>query len=155
VDDAAPFLFRLERVRSLKERAEDLAREDLARELAHRIRGEAMLFQARELVASAAAAGLGAVTRPGGASGGELLAAQAWIERTEQRRREASLEVDRCDAEVAARRAALAAAAQEREAIERLKRRRRADHEHEAARRAQVTLDEVALAVHRRGAQAA
>ena len=40
------FTFRLERVRSLRERAEEAAREVLARELTLRIRGEAILREA-------------------------------------------------------------------------------------------------------------
>ena len=52
---------------------------------------------------------------------------------------------------MAARRAALAEAAREREVIEQLKRRRRADHDAEVLRLAQISLDEIALTVHRRG----
>jgi len=151
--DHPSFKFRLERVRSLRERAEERAREDLARELSHRLRGEAMLREATEVASSAREAGLGAL-RPG-ASGADLLAAQAWIERSERARREAALELDRRDAEVAARRETLNVAARDREVIERLKRRRRQDHDREVARLDQIALDEVALGVHRRGAAAA
>ncbi len=52
-----PFTFRLERVRSLRERAEDQAREELARELAHRARGEAILREAAHAVSAARATG--------------------------------------------------------------------------------------------------
>ncbi len=38
------FTFRLERVRELRERAEERAREELARELQLRMRGEALLI---------------------------------------------------------------------------------------------------------------
>jgi flagellar protein FliJ len=144
------FTFRLERVRSLRERAEDAAREDLARELTHRLRGEALLREATEVASDARQAGLGTATRAGGASGADLLAAQAWIERSERHRREAALDLDHRDAEVTARREALTHAARERQVIEKLKARRRADHEREWARRAQIDLDEVALGVHRR-----
>jgi flagellar FliJ protein len=146
------FTFRLERVRSLRERAEDQAREELARELSHRVRGEALLREAAEVVSAARENGRDAVVR--GATGADLLAAQAWMERAERRRRDAATELGRRDAEVAARREALAAAAREREAIERLKRRRQADHEAEAGRLAQAALDEIALTVHRRGTAA-
>ena len=147
------FTFRLERVRSLRERAEDQAREELARELSHRVRGEALLREAAEVVS--AARDNGPRRRPArGASGADLLAAQAWMERAERRRRDAAAELGRRDAEVAARREALAAAAREREAIERLKRRRQADHEAEVGRLAQAALDEIALTVHRRGTAA-
>ena len=40
------FTFRLERVKTLRERAEARAQEDLARELSLRLRGEAMLREA-------------------------------------------------------------------------------------------------------------
>jgi flagellar FliJ protein len=144
------FTFRLERVRSLRERAEEHAREELARELQLRLRGEALLQQATSAVSAARDTGRGAVLRPG-ASGADLLAAQAFMERAERDRREAETDLDRQDAEVEARRQALTAASREREAIDRLKARQRADHEREAARKAQIALDEVALGVHRRG----
>ena len=51
-------------------------------------------------------------------------------------------------------RAALAEAAREREVIERLKRKQRADHDAEVLRLAQIALDEIALTVHRRGTAA-
>jgi flagellar protein FliJ len=152
--DHPSFKFRLERVRSLRERAEEAAREELARELSHRLRGEAMLHEATQIASSAREAGLGTTLRAG-ASGADLLAAQAWIERSERARREAALELDRRDAEVEARRENLNVAARDREVIERLKRRRRQDHDREVARLDQIALDEVALGVHRRGAAAA
>jgi flagellar protein FliJ len=144
------FTFRLERVRSLRERTEEAAREELARELAHRVRGEAIVKQATSAATAARDSGRDTVLKPG-ASGADLLAAQAWMERVERRRLDALAELDQREAEVARSRAALADAARDREAIERLKRRRRADHDAEALRRAQVVLDEVALTVHRRG----
>ena len=148
------FTFRLARVKALRERAEDQAREQLARELALRLRGEAMLRAAAETVCAARETGRRtAVGRS--ASGVDLLGAQQWIERAERERREAALELDRRDAEVAARRGALAAASRERQVITRLEERRREEHEREAARMAQIALDEIALAVHRRAREAA
>jgi flagellar protein FliJ len=151
--ESPSFTFRLERVRSLRERAEEAAREELARELSHRVRGEALLRQASSAVSAARETGRDTVLK-GGASGADLLAAQAWMERVERRRLDAVADLDRRDAEVARSRAALAEAARDREAIERLKRKRRADHDAEALRRAQIVLDEVALTVHRRGSAA-
>jgi flagellar FliJ protein len=147
------FTFRLERVRSLRERAEDTAREELARELSHRVRGEALLRQATSAVSSARDAGRDTVLKAG-ASGADLLAAQAWMERVERHRLDAVAHLDQRDAEVARSRAALTEAAREREVIERLKRKRRADHDAEALRRSQIVLDEVALTVYRRGSAA-
>jgi flagellar protein FliJ len=147
------FTFRLERVRSLRERAEDTAREELARELSHRVRGEALLRQATSAVSSARVAGRDTVLKAG-ASGADLLAAQAWMERVERHRLDAVADLDQRDAEVARTRAALTEAAREREVIERLKRKRRADHDAEGLRRSQIVLDEVALTVYRRGSAA-
>jgi flagellar protein FliJ len=143
------FVFRLERVKSLRERAEERAREDLAHELRLRLRGEAMLLEATEAASAATQSGRDAVTTR--TSGMDLIAAQAYIERAERTKREAALDLDRQDAEVAARRAALQAAARDRQVLDKLKERQRADHDAEWARKAQGALDEVALSVHRRG----
>src|SRR3954467_4973898 len=86
---------------------------------------------------------------------GDLLGLQSYIQRPEQPPAEASLDLDRQDAEVAIRRENLAAAARDRQAIDKLKERRKAEHDAEWARKSQNTLDELALAVHRRGAAAA
>ena len=146
------FTFRLERVRSLRERAEERAREELAHELRLRLRGEAMLRAATSAAAQAARSGRDGMTVP--VTGLDLIAAQAYIERAERQRREAALDLDRQDAEVAARRVVLQTAARDRQVIDKLKDRQKADHERAWARRAQGALDEVALAVHRRGATA-
>jgi flagellar protein FliJ len=147
------FVFRLERIRSLRERAEERAREELAHELRLRLRGEAMLLEATQAASAATQSGRDAVTSR--SSGMDLLAAQAYIERAERDRREAALDLDRQDAEVAARRTALQAAARERQVMDKLKERKQADHKAEWARKAQGALDEVALSVHRRNGQVA
>jgi flagellar protein FliJ len=149
------FTFRLERVRTLRERAEERAREDLANELRSRLRGEAMLKQAMDAVSAARDAGRGAVSAGRVVSVTQMVHAQAYLERTEQVRATAEIDLARQDAEVAVRREALAAAARDRQAIDKLKERRQADHDAEWARRTQNQLDELALAVHRRGQVAA
>ena len=148
------FTFRLERVRDLRERAEEHAREELARELQLRMRGEALLLEATHAVDAARDTGSG-IFRRSGASGADMLAAQAYMERTERDRREAAIDLDRQDAEVEARRRALTAASRDRQAIGKLEERQRAAHDREMARREQIDLDEVALGVHRRGRVAA
>ena len=70
---------------------------------------------------------------------------------TERVQIDASIELSRRDAEVAVRREALATAARDRQAIDKLKERRKAEHDAHWAVRAQNQLDELALAVHRRG----
>ena len=147
------FTFRLERVKSLRERAEARAQEDLAHELRLRLRGEAMLREATYAASAATRAGRDTVQAR--TSGMDLIAAQAFIERAERTRREAELDLDRRDAEVAARRVALQAAARDRQVMDKLEQRQRADHKREWARRSQGALDEIALGVHRRGAAAA
>jgi len=146
------FVFRLERIRSLRERAEERAAEDLAHELRLRLRGEAMLREAADAASAATQTGRDAVTSR--STGMDLIAAQAYIERAERTKREAALDLDRQDAEVAARRAALQVAARDRKVMDKLEQRQRADHDATWARKAQGALDEVALSVHRRGVAA-
>jgi flagellar FliJ protein len=143
-----PFNFRLERVRALRESFEDQAKEELAASLSTRLKGEAMLRAASESFSSAQA------TRRQTAvlemSGQDLLAAQAYVERTARARQAAELELDRREAEVDARRTALVAAARDRQVLERLKERRKADHRRESDRVEGVLLDEMAIVSHRR-----
>jgi flagellar export protein FliJ len=142
------FTFRLERVRSLRERAEDLAKEEYAASLAHRMEGVAMLRAAAEHRDEARAA-----VRPSAEaalSGTDFLASQAWLERLERARQAAELELDRRDAEVDARHVALVHAARDRHALERLADKRRAEHTLEMNRRESYELDELAAAGHRR-----
>jgi flagellar protein FliJ len=143
-----PFTFRLERVRALRERAEEQAKEEYAASLAHRLDGEAMLRAAAEERDRARVD-----TRPGAdmaLSGADLLASQAWLDRLERAREAAALEFDRRDAEVTARHTALVQAARDRHALEKLRERKQADHALEAARRESAELDELAAAGHRR-----
>jgi flagellar FliJ protein len=148
-----PFAFRLEKVRSLRERAEDQAREELAQGLAHHRAGVAQL-QAADHAAGAAHEATRDTLRTG-ATAADLLAAHTFAERTQTQRRTAVVDLQARDAEVAARRAALVAAAREREVLERLQRRARSRHDAEHARIEQGNIDEIALAVHRRAQVAA
>jgi flagellar protein FliJ len=147
------FTFRLERVRALRERAEDQAKEELAGSMTLRMRGESMLRSAQEELEQAR------VTRRFSTEGrdssaGDLAAAQAYVEKAERRRESAALDLDRQEAEVDARQAALEHAARERQVLERLKERRRSEHATQVARAESAMLDELALTVHRRGAGA-
>jgi flagellar protein FliJ len=87
-------------------------------------------------------------------SGQDLQAAQAYLERVERERESAAIAMYRSDAEVEARRNMLQAAAREREVLERLKERKRAEHKREADRIEGAALDEMALGVHRRASAA-
>jgi flagellar FliJ protein len=138
----------LERVRALRESFEDQAREELAASLSVRLKGEAMLRAASESYAQAQDTRRRSATLE--LSGHDLIASQAYIERTSRMREAAELELDRRDAEVDARRTALLAAARERQVLERLKERRMADHRRESDRVEGVLLDEMAISSHRR-----
>jgi flagellar FliJ protein len=144
------FTFRLEGVRTVRERAEKRAREELSNELRVRAAGEALLQQATDAAIAARDHSRGTV-RTQRLSSSDFLSAQAFVERTERLRIDASLELARRDAEVAVRRELLTAAARDRQAIDKLKERQKAEHDAEWARKSQNTLDELALAVHRRG----
>lgn len=148
------FTFRLERVRSLREREEDLAREEFARGLQHQLQGEALLRAADHALSAAREHALGAATAPGGTSAADLMAAQVWLERTRHGKHAAELDLSRRQAEVGHRRDVLAARAQDRQAIEKLRERDFEAHRRTAARIEQNALDEMALAVHRRGVAA-
>ena len=144
------FTFRLERVRTIRERAEDRAREELSNELRVRAEGEALLQQAAD-AAVAARDHSRATVQTQRLSSSDFLAAQAFIERTERLRIDASLELARREAEVNVRRQVLSVAARDRQAIDKLKERQQADHNADWARKNQNLLDELAAAVHRRG----
>ena len=116
--------------------------------MAVRMKGEAMLRAAAQDVDAAQDARRR--TAAADLSGAELLALQAYLERTERQRESASLELDRREAEVDARRQALAVRSQERQVLERLKDRRRDDHKREMERREGALLDEMAINAHRR-----
>jgi flagellar FliJ protein len=142
------FTFKLERVRALREQHEERAKEELAASLALRLKGEAMLTAASENVDAARNTQREAAA--GAVSGQDLQAAQAYLERAERERESASINLYRSDAEVEARRNLLQAAAREREVLERLKERKRAEHKRDADRKEGAALDEMALGVHRR-----
>jgi flagellar FliJ protein len=141
-----PFNFRLERVRALRETVEDQAREELATSLSLRMRGEAMLRAATNTMDDAREARRSVSA----ATAQELVAIQAYIERTQRAREAAALELDRRDAEVEARRSALQSASRDRQVLERLKERQRTGFEREVERRESALLDEVAITAHRR-----
>ena len=144
-----PFTFRLERVRALRERTEDLAKEDLAASLQHHLAGEAML---RTIAEELDGAGRKQRDRATAAplAGTDLVAMQSYRERVERARAAAALDLDRREADVEARRSALQDASRDRQVLERLKDRRRADHTRDSLRREGAVTDEVALSVHRR-----
>jgi flagellar FliJ protein len=145
-----PFRFPLERIRALRERREDLAKQELAGALARRTSCVDRLNAMGDQIAGAFAAQREAACAPGGAH--DLRAHQAYLERIEQARELGQQDLGRHDAEVAEHRDTVLEAARERQALERLKERRRSEHARATARAEGATLDEIALAQHRRSA---
>jgi flagellar FliJ protein len=143
-----PFQFRLERVREMRVRAEDEAKEELARSMALRARSEQLLLEAVERVQAARSGQLGAAS--GGVGIEQMLAHQAFIERAEREAQAAEIELSRQDAEVDARRVALQEAARERQVLDQLKDKQESAHRREAERVEANQIDELALAMHRR-----
>ncbi|MDW5597006.1 flagellar export protein FliJ [Conexibacter stalactiti] len=144
------FTFRLERVRALRERGEDLAKQELAGAMLRRTSCEERL---RETGVELDAArdrqrDLSAIA----VSAQDLIARQQYLERVERNRVQGQQELVQFEAEVDARRASLREAARDRQALERLKERRRADHARELARVEGAAMDEIALTLHRRRA---
>jgi flagellar FliJ protein len=145
------FRFPLERLRALRERGEDLAKQELAGALHSQARCAERLRAMGEEVAGAFTAQRAAAAG-GSSSAADLLAAQAYLERVEQAQETGQLDLDRQEAEVGARRDALREAARERQTLERLKERRRAEHDRAVARAEGAVLDEIASTQHRRSA---
>jgi flagellar FliJ protein len=146
------FTFGLERVRELREHAESQAKEELAASLNQRVRGAAMLAQASDELASAAASGRPAEGATRNAA--DLLAHERWMQALRREQETKALSLDRLDAEVDARRSALGDASRDREVLERLKDRQRQAHKAELARREGAELDELALNMYVRQAAA-
>ena len=140
------FRFGLERVREIRAHDEDRAKEAFAASLAQRMRGAALL------AAAAHPGRRGARDAPRGRAAAQRLrtssSMQAYLDRVEQSRRDAERTLAQSEAALAERRASLTEASRRRQALDRLKERRAAEHAAEAARREGAFLDEVALSAH-------
>jgi flagellar FliJ protein len=148
--NGSSFRFRLERVRALRERREDAAKQDLAGALIRHQRCEEEVQAAANRIADARAAQMDATQLPMSAT--DLMARQAYLERAERAHQATRQDLHRREVELTQHREVLLKAAQERQALERLKENQRADHEREAARQEGMVLDEIALNGFRRRA---
>jgi flagellar export protein FliJ len=144
------FRFSLERVRVLRERHEDAAKEALAGAVQDQLRSERGVREAADAVLQAQRAHRDASDTPMGVQ--DLIARQAWLERSEQVHRASQELLGRSERQVQERRDALTEAARDRQALERLKEHRRSDHERELARQETIALDEIAINGFRRRA---
>jgi flagellar FliJ protein len=144
------FRFRLERVRALRERAEDEAKEAFAGAMLERLRSEQEMEDAAKRVAEAREAQLEATATPVSAT--ELMARQAYLERSERAHQASKEDLNRRDQTLEQRREELTEAARERQALERLKENRRIEFQREQERIEAAHLDEIALNGFRRRA---
>lgn len=131
------YRFRLERVRALRERREEQAKQEFAVALQARERCNDEAVRAAARIASAQVAQLHA-------DGDALQAHQTYLERLERAEELAQQELERSEVELTERRVALTKASQDREALERLKEKGLVDHNREQARVEQNMLDEIA-----------
>ena len=148
--NGSAFRFRLERVRALRERREDAAKQDLAGAMMRHRRSEDEVNAAAARLAGARAAQVDATRAVSSAT--DMLARQAYLERAERAHQATRQDLQRHEVELVQRREALTQAARDRHALERLKEHRRADHEREAARQEGLVLDEIAINGFRRKA---
>jgi flagellar FliJ protein len=144
-----PFRFRLERVHDIRRQRERGAQEGLAAALGRQAGEEAALGQVDATIEDAR-------ERFRGGAGGnlhpadQLAASHAYLERLAGRRAVAVRDLNASRDEVGERRRELEAAARERQALDRLRDRRQAEHVRELARGESAQLDELAIAGHRR-----
>ena len=82
------------------------------------------------------------------ATGAELLSRQAFIERLERSRRDAIVDLEQRDRQLACDRAALARASQEREVLDQLKDRQRTAHMRKAELAERAEIDDIATQNH-------
>jgi flagellar FliJ protein len=148
--NGSSFRFRLERVRALRERREDAAKQELAGAMMRHRRSEDEVNAAAARLAGARAAQVDTTRTVSSAT--EMLARQAYLERAERAHQATRVDLQRHEVELTQRWETLTQAARDRQALERLKERRRADHEREAARREGLVLDEIAINGFRRKA---
>ncbi len=138
------FRFRLERVRAVRERAEQLAKQDLAEAISRRSSTEIQLRATEENIAQAHVEQRSAAADAGPVSADELQVRQSFLERVEAQRNGHARELADREVEVAERDAKLARAASEHEMLNRLRERHRGEHDREAARVERNSLDEIA-----------
>jgi flagellar protein FliJ len=144
------FRFRLERVRALRERAEDEAKEAFAGAMLDRLRSEQEMDEAARRVQQAREAQLDATAAP--ISAIDLMARQAYLERSERAHQVSQADLNRRDQALEERREEMTEAARDRQALERLKENRRIEFQREQQRIEAADLDEIALNGFRRRA---
>jgi flagellar export protein FliJ len=140
------FRFRLERVRTLRERKEQQAQQELAQAITSRTSTAAELRATEAHLEQAHSDHRARTIEIQTLNADELVARQAFLERIEAQRGAHAQELRQREAVVAEHDAKLTVAAGEHEMLKRLSERRRGEHERAAASREQGALDEMAAA---------
>ena len=146
------FRFRLERVRALRERREDLARQELAKAVSRLSGSQSRLDAVDANLERVLADQRLATSTSTTVDAEELRARQAFVERIEAQRVSETLELRRRESDVAERNSELGEAAREHRMLERLKERQHAEHDRETGRLESIALDEIAIDRFRRSA---
>jgi flagellar export protein FliJ len=152
VSTASSFRFRLERVRALRERREDLARQELAKAVSRLTGSRDRLLAVEDHLERVLAEQRLATRASATVDAAELRARQAFVEHVEAQRTSGARELEQHEAAVAERDSELGHAAREHHMLERLKERQRDEHDREAGRRESIVLDEIAIDRFRRSA---
>jgi len=152
VSTGSSFRFRLEHVRALRARREDLAREELAKAVSRLSGSQSRLDAVDANLERVLAEQRVATSEASTVDAEELRARQAFVERIEAQRIGEALELRRCEDDVAKRDSELSEAACEHRMLERLKERQHAEHDRETVRRESIVLDEIAIDRFRRSA---
>lgn len=149
---ASTFRFRLERVRALRERREELARQELAKAVSRMSGSRERLDAVEAQLERVRAEQRHATSTDATVDVDELRARQAYVEHIETQRISGARELREREADVALRDGELDHAAREHRMLERLKQRQHAAHVREATRREGILLDEIAIDRFRRSA---
>jgi flagellar FliJ protein len=152
VSTGSSFRFRLERVRALRERREDLARQELAKAVSRLSGSQSRLDAVDANLERVLADQRLATSTSTTVDAEELRARQAFVERIEAQRVSETLELRRRESDVAERNSELGEAAREHRMLERLKERQHAEHDRETGRLESIALDEIAIDRFRRSA---
>ncbi len=145
VSNESPFRFGLERVRDVRVHDERTAQEGLAGSLMARSREEAAHLSAKTRLDDARRTATSATDFTGTLTGPDLMAGVAWVQRLERHCDAAAASSARADAQVSRDRESVLEAARRREALDRLRARRLAEHTLAAGRAESARLDEMAL----------
>jgi flagellar FliJ protein len=144
VSSESPFRFGLERVREVRVHDERTAQEGLAGSLMARSREEAALAAAKSRLDDARRTATSSPDFTGTLSGPALVAGVAWVQRLERHCDAAAASSARADAQVSKDRENVLEAARRREALDRLRARRLAEHTLASRRAESARLDEMA-----------